>query len=273
MELTPYIGKEPVRSEAFSIVVSEADLARVTKMVGECSAVMVVGNKKSFDAAATIVGRLKTLINEIEAAKKTAKRPFVAVEQAIQNKAAQVSADLLTEYSRLGGLLDSYAAQVEAQARAEAREREAKRRAEIARLEQIAAEARAAQAKAEAEAKAAKNEAERLRALEHAKDMEATRLDAELDRELASEIANLGNKKPVSLVTGGRIDHPWKFRLVDVKAAVEGGYWRCLRWEPDILACRDEVKAQLERKDPDAQPHIPGFEISRETSVSVRASA
>jgi hypothetical protein len=273
LQLIPYVGQEPMRSDSFSIVVSEEDRHRVTRLLMRCRGVTSVNDKDSLAQAEVAAGQLKALINEIDDAKKAAKRPFSAVEQTIENKAQEISEGLRIENKRILSLMNAHVAQLEAQAKAEQRKREEALRIEKARLEKIAAEARAQQLKAEAEARAAQDEAERLRAQIRAKQMEEARQDAELDQVLAAEVANLGVKPQPSLLRGGRVDHPWKFRLVDVEAVVKAGYTRCLRIEPDILACRDAVKAQLERRGPDATPSIPGFEISRETSVSIRASA
>lgn len=263
-----------MRSDAFTIQVNESDLGRVTRLVDQCTAITTINDQASLDTATALAGRVKALINEVMDSRKAAKRPFAAVEQAIDNRADQIASGLQSQDKRIRGLMASYVAQVEAQQKAERERREAQLRAEKERLEKIAAEARAAQLKAEAEARAAKDEAERVRAELRAKRLEEARLDAELDQVLASEVANLNNRKPTpGLVRGGRVNHPWNFKLVDPQEAVRKGFGRCLRFEPDILACRDVVRAQLEREGPDAMPRIPGFEISRETSVSVRASA
>lgn len=262
-----------MRSDAFSIVVSKEDSNRVLKMLMRCQAVTVVNDKETLDQARTAAGQLKALINEIQDAKKAAKRPFGAVEQTIENKAQEISEGLLIENQRILGLMNAYISQLEAQARAEQRRREEAARAERAKYEADLERARKAQREAEEAARKAEDEAERLRLKQEAERLANARLEAELDQALADDLAGLGKKPQPALITGGRVDHPWKFKLVDVRKVVESGFQRCLRFEPDYLACKDVVKAQLERWGPDAQPKIPGFEITRETSVSVRASA
>jgi hypothetical protein len=95
----------------------------------------------------------------------------------------------------------------------------------------------------------------------------------ELAKEMALEIAQIGADKPKrGLVPGGRVNHPFEFRLKNIREVIQAGCINLLRWELDIRACQDSVRAQLEI-DPSREPTLPGIEVTRKINVSVRASA
>jgi hypothetical protein len=119
----------------------------------------------------------------------------------------------------------------------------------------------------EAELLAAKRKEEDLkRQVREAKDAEA-RLAAQLSLEI------IGQKPPAEVkVPGGRIDHRPVFRLENVRELLQAGLWDLVRFELDQLACNDVVKAQLERN-PEAEPKIPGVQITWTTKVHMRATS
>lgn len=251
MQLVPVIGTEPVRSDAFSIVVDKGDLKRISALVLAAALIDSV-SEDTLDQATEMAGRIKTMIAEIQDAKRSAKRPFEAVEQAIENRAKAVSADLDKEGKRIHALIRTHVGKIESEQQAIAKrnaEIEAKAQAEIAEYRR----------KAQAE----RNEKEKARLLEEA-----------MDKELLLEVEQIGNEKPEPPhVPGGRVSHPWKFKVTDLKALVASGGGRLIRWEIDKLACQDLMRELTERQPPDYIPEIPGLQITREVSVSIRASA
>jgi multidrug efflux pump subunit AcrA (membrane-fusion protein) len=142
-------------------------------------------------------------------------------------------------------------------ARLEAEEREHKARLYKAQQE---AEAKIAQARKAAAVAKTENEVA-LTQLNLAR--------AELDREM---IKTAGELAEMEKARGTRVTHPWHFELVDPEATIRAGGKRLLRIEVDHLACQDAVKAQLEIA-PDKEPTLPGIKVTRETKVSIRATA
>jgi hypothetical protein len=107
-------------------------------------------------------------------------------------------------------------------------------------------------------------------ARERAQAQMAIASQAQLAQEMALEAARIGSDKlPKGKVPGGRVNYNYDYRVTDLRAALAAGHLRLFRWEIDKRACNDEVKAQLD-KDPDADPHIPGIEITKTVNVSLK---
>jgi hypothetical protein len=274
LELIPFLGENRITTDAFRINVDPKDQERVKSLLARSGQVELVNNNDTFAIAKRVGGQLKAMLHEIADSKKAAKRPFGAIETAIEGLATEVAGPVETEHKRVLGLLNSYVEALERAEKEEQRKREAALKAQVA--EQLAKlrEAQEAQAKAEAEARTALDEAERLKAQEEARRRQEVAEQAELEREMALEVAQIANQPALkkSKVPGGRVDHPLEFTLVSVEAVVKAGNWRLLRWELDKLACADSVRAQREIN-PDAEPTLPGIKITQRVSVSVRASA
>ena len=273
MDIVPYYGNQPLSVQNVIVRVNAADQERADALVLRTSAIVEVKDSKSFGEAKAAAGQLKALLNEIESGKKACKQPFSAINEAINQQALQVGNPVEIEHKRVLGLLNKYVAKLEAE------EAEEKRRAaEAARLaqeehdRQIRA-AQEAQAKAEAEARAATDEAARQKARADANAQLLVAAQAQLAKEMDLEIATIGVDKPKrSLVPGGRVDHPYEFKLRNLRETINAGCINLLRWELDIRSCQDSVRAQLEI-DPNCTPRLPGIEITRKINVSVKASA
>jgi hypothetical protein len=273
MDIVPFYGEQSLAVSDVIVRVNPDDRARALALVERTSQIVKVNDPASMQMAKRAAGELKAMLNEIEAAKKAAKLPFSAINEAINTQALDVGSPVASEHRRLLNLLNGY---VEALEAARARE-EAARIAEAQRIEAEAqrriAEAEAARKKAEAEARAAQDEVVRARAQAEAAREEARVAQEQLARELALEAAAIGaDKNRGSLVAGGRVDHTYEFRLVSLRDCINAGSINLLRWELDLRACAASVRSQLEI-DPNREPSLPGIEIKRKTNVSVKASA
>jgi hypothetical protein len=218
-----------------------------------------------------MAGRLKALINEIEQGRKSTNRPFNAVLDAIAETASEVGDPVKNEHKRILDLLNGYVAKLEEARRAE----EKAKRQEAARIQaehdRKIREAREAQARAELEARQAQDEAARQKARADAQAQMLLAAQQQLAKEVAAEVAEELNRAPEkALVSGGRVDHKYAFRLTDVAATIRAGALRLLRWEVDHLACQDACRAQLDI-DPNREPTLPGIEVTRSINVSVKA--
>ncbi len=247
MEITPFYGDQPLSVQHVVVRVNPEDQERADALVLRTQAIVTVEDTPSFNLAKGAAGQLKALLNEIETGKKACKQPFAAIGEAVNEQARAVGNPVLIEHQRILGLLNGYVA------RLEAAEKEAERKAaEVIRLAQEEHDrkiraAQEAQLKAEAEARAAQGIAER-------------------------EKARADDKPKRSLVPGGRVDHPYEFKLRSLRETINAGCINLLRWELDIRACQDSVRAQLEI-DPNCMPSLPGIEVTRTINVSVKASA
>jgi DNA repair exonuclease SbcCD ATPase subunit len=267
MQLVPYIGEQRVRHDSFSIVVDPEDQKRVNALVERASKYTVV-TADNFPIVSQLAGQLKSMLNEILDAKKAAKRPFAAVEQTLETKAQEVSAGLQRENSRILKLLSAHVEKLEAAEREAARAREEQMRADKARLAKELQEAKEAKRMAEERARMAQDEKERLEARLKAEQAKHAAFEAELEAALAREDFS---EPTQAKVPGGRVDHPYEFKLIDPKLVIQN-YPRLLKIELDILACRDVVRS-LKELNPNQEPEIAGIQITQKTSVSVRASA
>lgn len=252
MQLIPYYNEDELVPSEVTVKVNPIDRERAEDLVLSTSAIVAVKDEKSFALARTALGQLKSMINEISDAEKGAKRPFNAVTNAILKLGAELETPVSREYARINGLVNAHVIKLEA---------EKKVRLEQLRFSQDEAQKRVDQAK-ELEAKAKTDNEKSYAQLQTAR--------AELHREMVKTAAELEPNE--TLVPGGRVSHPWKFKLTDPAACVKAGGIRLLRIELDILACNDAVKAQL-AIDPNTPPSLPGIEVSQETKVTVKATA
>jgi hypothetical protein len=252
MDIQPYLGDgenaEPIHARSLVVRVDPKDRERVLALVRRTGMVREVNDEASFAVARQLAGELKALANEIQDSKRAAKRPFEAVLAAIEELAKDVWAHGKSEQERLLARLNGYVAQLEAARKAEEQKRIASLRAQ-------------------------KEEAERkIREAQTEQDL-AKAAQAKVERELAEELALTFASQPAkSLVPEGRVDHKYSFKLANLPELIAAGGLKLLRWEIDHLACMDAVRAQLER-DPDKMPVLPGIQITREISVSVKARA
>ena len=272
MQIVPYIGEVPIKTDAFSIRVDPEDKRRVENLTVRASQIVVVNDTQSFAIAKHTAGQMKALLDEIEDARKASQRPQVALKNAIDELAQTVAGPLQNEQTRVLGLLNAYVERLEAEEKAEARRREEALRAQVAEQQRKLREAEAAQARAEADARKAKDEAEAVRLRAEAQRRQEAAEDAQLAQEMALEAAKIGqNAAPKAKVPGGRVDHVYDFELVNVEAVIKGGGWRLVTWKLDKRACMDSVRGQLEI-DKNQEPSLPGIRITKRINVSVRAS-
>jgi hypothetical protein len=273
MEIVPYYGQDSLAVSEVIVRVNPGDRARAIALVERTGQITGVENEQSFLEAKRAAGELKSLLNEIEAAKKSAKLPFAAISEAINSQATDVGTPVQVEQRRVLDLLNRYVARLEAaRETAERARREEQRRIEAEAQKRIM-EAEAARRKAEEQARAAEDEAARQRALTDAAVHEARVAQEELARELAMEASMVGSENERrGLVPGGRVDHHYKFKLVNLRECINAGCINLLRWELDIRACQSSVRSQVDI-DPNRDPTLPGIEITRELNVSVKAAA
>lgn len=146
----------------------------------------VIEDEKGQQRAVQVHLEVDSLRKQIEKARVAAKEQPLDLCRAIDARAKELTAELLAESSRIGGVLGDYqerlrrAAEAEARRLREEQERlERERQAELKRLaDEAEAIARAAREKAAAEAAAARSEAEAKAAAERA-EAEQKRLQAE----------------------------------------------------------------------------------------------
>jgi hypothetical protein len=273
MMLVPYVGETPIDTSTIVVRTDPDDQKRVDFLVSRCRAVTHVDDQHTRDLAGRLGGEIKAMEDAIQAAKKGAKGPFSAIENAIEGRAKEISAPLLAEKRRIAGLLGAYVDRLEEAERAERAKREAQLEAQVREQQQRIKEAELAKLKAEEEARAAKSETEKVLAKERVQAQLAIAAQAQLATEMAEEAARIGAEKALrGKIPGGRVNHTYDYKIVDLRAILKAGYMGLLRWEIDKMACRDEIRRQLE-KNPDAEPQIPGLQITKITNVSLKPSA
>jgi hypothetical protein len=272
MELEPIYDGQPLTVSHVTIRISSEDQRRVTALVNRTSATVgEVTDAETFQVAKKAAGDLKSMSNEIMASKRAAKEEFEAILAQLESLSKQVVNPVNEEQTRIGLYLNKYVAKLEAAAK----EAERKRRDELKRQEEAhqakIREMEAAKTKADEAARQAQDEISRERAKNEAARRELALAQAELERALELEVASMTRETPKGLVHDGRVNHPWKFVLVDPVATVKAGCVRLLRVELNHLNCQDSCKAQLEIE-PDKDPQLPGIEVSRGINVSIKAS-
>ena len=244
IQIVPLFGEETITASNVTISVNKADRDRAQALVKRTQEITYVsGDDMSFEDARNAAAELKSLLDEIELSRKSAKTPFTAMERAIDGAASNVATPVKTEHKRVLALLNGYVAKLEAERKEEERRQAAARMLAQAQADRKVREAEAAQAKAQ--------------------------------KELQADVDELGkpDEAPRSLVPGGRVDHLYEFELVDVAATVKAGCWRLVKWTLDIMACRDSVKSQIEMLPPDQEPTLPGIKITKKLNVSVKAAS
>jgi hypothetical protein len=274
IDIVPYYGENSLAVSEVIVRVNPNDRARAVALVERTGTEIIrVEDEQGFQAAKRAAGELKSLLNEIEAAKKSAKLPFAAITEAIGAQATDVGTPVLVEHRRVLELLNRYVARLEALREASERARREEQRRIEAEAQKRIAEAEAAKHKAEEEARLAHDEASRQKARADAATQQAQIAQEELARELALEASLVGAEKDRrGLVAGGRVDHTFEFKLVNLRDCINAGCINLLRWELDKRACDSSVRSQLEI-DPNREPSLPGIEITRKLNVSVKAAA
>lgn len=276
MEITPYFGDKLVTASGMEVRINPEDRERAEAIVAASSAITHVTDEPTFSAARTAASQLKGILEEIEASKKDAKKPFEAVEKSINGLATNIAKPVDTEHKRILGMLNVYVEKLK-----KAREAEERRKAEEVRRKQEEAdrkvrEAQALLAETQAFLRQAQDEAQRALLRAAAKERENLLLRQQLEQELAGDAAEMEmmlEGPPKGLVPGGRVDTKYDFELVNVQATCDARCFRLLRWELDILACRDAVKNLVEMLPPDQEPTLPGIKITKRISVSVKAAS
>lgn len=274
MDIVPVYHGQKITAGSLEVLVNGEDRQRALALVDHTKTIAEVTGEESFAQARQAASQLKAMLDEIEASKKASKLPFTAVGRAIDNLASDIAGPIKNEQNRVLGLLNRYVAELEAARKMQERlEAEAKRQAQ-AEADRKVREAQEAWAKSQMELQNAKDEIDRLKLREAEQAKANALLQEELSRDLAADVAELEppTEAPRGLVPGGRVDHVYDFELVDVNATVKAGCFRLLRWELDILACRDSVKTQLEMQ-PDMEPTLPGIKITKRLNVSVKAAS
>lgn len=217
-----------------------------------------VTDQKGMRSAERTLSELRGLEEEITTSKKWIKSPIQQILNAIEGYAKELSAPVTFQKERIAKLASGYIKDLEAARAAEEHKREEEVKRQMEALEAQKNEAlRLAQQ--------AKDEAERARQAQAA-------AEAQLAAEMAQEIANI-RKPPLApiKVTGGRVNHDHEFKLINVRelVATEGG-WELLRYELDLLSCKDRVKSQIDRG---LKPEIPGVQITPTTKLHMRPGA
>jgi hypothetical protein len=275
MEIQLYYGEQPITASNVEVRVNATDRDRALAMVHRTrNDVQDVNDPEEFDLARQAAGEIKALLDEIELSRKQVKMPFLVLERTIDETARKVSGPVKNEQNRILGLLGTYVARLEA-----ARKEQQRIEAEARRLAQEEADRRVREAQEAAELaqeqlRKAETEIEITHARVIAQNRENQLLRQQLNRELAADVEELGKdlEPPPGLVPGGRVDHVYDFKLVNVQATCDARCFRLLKWELDIMACRDSVKSQLEGM-PEIEPSLPGIEITKRINVSVKASS
>lgn len=273
MQIQLYLGEEIVTASNVLVRVNPDDKVRAESLVNRTRKdVQEVRTPEEFELARQAAGEIKAMLDEIENDRKAAKTPFTVIGRTIDDLARIISGPVKNEQDRLLGMLGRYVAQLEA-----AKKEQERKEAEARRLAQVEAdrkirEAQAAAEKAQAELRMAKGELERAQMREKMQQRENALLQQQLAAELADDVQELGKEPPKSFVPGGRVDHLYDFELVNVQQTCEARCYRLLRWELDILACRDSVKSQLEGF-PELEPTLPGIKITKRLNVSVKAAS
>lgn len=246
MQLQPLYNNLPFDLTALKVKPVAHDKERIQAAVERAGVIQGVTDETSFTAAKRMLSELKGIQAELDAAKKLTKMPGQQFLNAVEQLAKELGAGLATERERIESMANGYVAKLEAAERA--REAERRRKAEEER----------------------KQIEEQIRAAKAAKDAQALE-EAQLAAELAADIEKLGARRNTETkIAGGRVEHRFLFRLIDIKALVGAGLWQCVRFELDHLGCNDVVKAQIEKG---IEPFLPGVEITQTTKVHMRASS
>jgi hypothetical protein len=273
MEIVPFYHNEQLSPANVVVRVNPEDRKRAESLVSRTQEILIVNSGETLAYAKQAAGQLKAMIDEITNARKASSAPFMAVREAINELATGVGGPVEAEHKRILGLLNGYVARVEAEQKAETQKHLLVMRRQQEEHDRKIKEAREAQRAAEALAREALDEVQREKARAEANAKMLLATQEELAKEMALEIAQIGADKPKeTIITGGRVNHVYEFRLVNIRETIRQNCLSLLRFELDKLACNDSIKAQLEI-DPDSEPSLPGIEVTRRINVSVKASA
>jgi hypothetical protein len=275
MQIIPKVGDHVVTASSVEVQINPEDRAEAEALVKRSKEFKYVsGDDMTFEDATAMAGELKAMLDRIQNAKKMAKAPFTAVEKAIDNLANNVSSPVKKEQERLLGLLAGHVAKLKA-----AREAEERRQAEARVLAQAEADRKVWEAQKQAllaqeQLRKAQGEIEQARHREELQRRESQLLQEQLARSLAIDVEELGvsDERPKGLIPGGRVTNDYTFELINVQQTCEARCYRLLRWELDILACKDAVRNLVEMN-PNVEPTLPGIKITKKLSVSVGAAA
>jgi hypothetical protein len=272
MEIVPYYGDQQLELKRVRVRVNPEDGKRFRGLVeGSRSTILDVSNSAEYAVATQVAGQLKGISNEILKGKKLAGEQFQEVLLEIGKQAGQLLDMVEAEHKRVLALLNTYVAKLEAERTEIERQRQEELRQQQEEHDRKIWEAREALAKAELEARQARDEAARERARAQAKTKELAVVQEQLAKELDDELSLIGaEKRARGLVPGGRVDHLYEFRLLDIAETIRSGALVLLRWEVDHRACQDSCRRQLEI-DANREPTLPGIQVTRKISVSVRA--
>jgi len=275
--------------EGYSLgIAPEAESAKA-ELLTQAAGITAVIDSTSAETARQHVKKLAAMRNLVEKSRKAVKEPVIDVGRKIDDKAKEFSAELISEETRITGLIGAHAAEVERKRQEAERERlrlereESERQAAAERQRQ-AEEAAARKAAEEAEkARLAAQEAEwadspdqQAEAKRQAE--EAERAAAEARRQAveaeAARQAEAAKAKEDALAAGmlaqsqgpAGVSWVYDFETTDIASLykarpelVELSAKRSL-----ILA---ELKAQAERGE---EPSLPGLHVKREPKVRTR---
>jgi hypothetical protein len=248
MELSPYYGEKLLTVSDISVKIRSSDRKRILDVIATTAKeITEIKDEDSFTAARRAAGVLKMIHGEIYDSKRSAKKPFEMVLASIEDLAKEMIGKVEVEEARIAGLLKGYVKLLEQKKKDQERLERAVKAAEEAAHRQ-----RVSQLQADGQTQAAQL--------------------AELERGLDLEVAAMNQEQEKGLVPGGRVTHPWKFKLVNAEATVKAGCIRLLKIELDILSCQDAVRAQLEIA-PNHAPALPGIEVTQDISVTIKAAS
>jgi hypothetical protein len=273
MELSLYYGNEALRASNIAVRVNPQDDTRIKDLIRRSQReVTQVVDEQTFTHARRTAAELKTVHNDIHNSKRGAKLPFEAVLAAIDDKAKEVMGPVDTESKRVLDLVTEWVRMSEAKAKEQEREQreklEAQERAHLEKMRELQLQ----KAEAERKARLAQDELDRRLASEEARRKEQALWEAQNLRELELELNAMTREPTPGLVPGGRVSHPFRFKLINPLATLQAGYKGLLRIELDIPACQSSVRAQLEIH-PGQPPSLPGIEVTQDISVTVKAAS
>jgi hypothetical protein len=272
MELSPYYGEQALAVADITVRIRSTDRERINELVAKSQAEnKAVTDEQSFNRAKRSVSNLKATEQEIYKAKRAAKTPFEVVLEKIEGLAKDLSKPVIDEQARIIELMKKRVIELEAQRAAEAKKLREKQEAEERAHRMKVRELELQRAEAERKAREAEDAlARKLAQEEAARKLEAVN-NAETMRLLELEVASMLQEPVHGIVRGGRVAHPWTFKLLNAEQTVRAGSIRLLRIELDVRACNDAVRAQLEIA-PDHVPTLPGIEVTQDLSISIKAA-
>jgi hypothetical protein len=221
------------------------------KLIAAAAAITVVETAEQQEEAVACLGRIKTMLNAVEAARKVVKGPVIGLGKKIDDIAKRYCEPATDAFDRVQDLLDDY--QRKEQERVAGLERQ--RQAEIERLRLVEEQARKDLAKAEkaaAKPKAGLNEAEQA-ALAEDDLFKATRATAVAASTPPATVAK----------TPGMAQRPTvEFEVTDKEALFkERPHWF------DLIPKRSIIRAEITK-----ETKLPGIRVWEETKLVVRSS-